>query len=233
MNNRNRLAPVTLSGKYPVAQLIIDGLFPQATRLDHRRRLLFEYRGLHAVPFTGIDHSAARLCVGLCHVPDLFSVLGNDLNDRNIELLRKFEVTVIVGRHTHDRTGTIVRQHIIRQPDRHFSSVQRVDGIASGKYPGLFLILHPIHIGLHGSVIDVLLHSLLRLLRGQSLCQRMLRCQHHKGRTVQCVRSGGIDGDLLIPAVHRKIHLRTVGLTDPLGLHLLNLLWPVQFIQIL
>ena len=60
----------------------------------------------------------------------------------------------------------------------------------------------------------------------------MLRGQHHEGGSVESVGAGGVDGDLLIPAVDGEIHLRAVGFADPVGLHLLDLLRPVQLVQI-
>ena len=44
---------------------------------------------------------------------------------------------------------------------------------------------------------------------------------------------GGIYGDLLITSVYREIYLGTVGLADPVGLHLLYLFRPVQLVQII
>ena len=65
----------------------------------------------------------ACFCIGLGHVLDLFSVLGDNLDDRDIEFLCKFKVTVIVGRYAHDGAGTVICQYIIRQPDRNLCAV--------------------------------------------------------------------------------------------------------------
>ena len=60
----------------------------------------------------------------------------------------------------------------------------------------------------------------------------MLRSQYHEGRAVQRIRTCGIYGDLLITVLHLEIHLSTVRLADPVGLHLLYLLRPVQLVQV-
>ena len=61
----------------------------------------------------------------------------------------------------------------------------------------------------------------------------MFGSQNHKSSAVERIRSGCVNRDLLVRALHREINLRAVRLTDPVGLHLLYLLRPVQLIQIL
>ena len=152
VHDRNRLAPVALTGKYPVAQLIIHGCTSDSPFFYDMRRFLLKDCRLHAIPLAGIDHGAACLRISFCHMFDLFAVFGNNLDDRNTKLRRELKVTVIVGRNTHDRTRTIISQNIIRQPDRGLLPIQRVDGIASGEYTRLLLILHTVHIRLHGCI---------------------------------------------------------------------------------
>ena len=60
----------------------------------------------------------------------------------------------------------------------------------------------------------------------------MLRCKHHKGSAVQCIRSCGINRNLFISAFYREIHLCTIGLSNPVRLHLLYLFRPVKLVQI-
>ena len=60
----------------------------------------------------------------------------------------------------------------------------------------------------------------------------MLRSQYHEGCAVQGIRTGGINGDLLVSSLNLEINLSTVGFSDPLALHFLNLLRPVQFVQV-
>ena len=152
MNDRDRLAPVTLSGEYPVTQLVVDSLLTDASGLDHRRSLFLQHCGLHTIPLAGVDHGSACLGISLGHVLDLFSILCDNLDDRDVKFGRKFEVTVIMGRYAHDRAGTIICQYIVRQPDRNLCAVDRIDGIASGKHAGLLFVLHTVYIGTHGGI---------------------------------------------------------------------------------
>ena len=52
----------------PVPQLIIYRSPAHTPLFNHMGRLFFQDCGLHAVPFAGIDHRAAGLGVGLCHI---------------------------------------------------------------------------------------------------------------------------------------------------------------------
>ena len=133
VNDRNRFSPVTLSGEYPVAQLVIHGSFAETALFDDMRCLFFQDCGLHAVPFAGIDHGSRGLRVSLRHILDFHAVFRDNLNDRNVKFLRKLKVTVVMCGNTHDRTGTVVCQYVVRQPDRSLFTVQRIDRIASSE----------------------------------------------------------------------------------------------------
>ena len=61
----------------------------------------------------------------------------------------------------------------------------------------------------------------------------MLRSENQEGRAVEGVRAGGEDLDLLRSPLRREVHLGAIGSPDPLGLHLLHLLRPVQLVEIL
>ena len=138
-----------------------------------------------------------------------------------------------MGRYAHDGAGTIVRQNVIRQPDRHLRAVQRIDGIASGKYAGLLLVLETVHGGSQGSLINIVLHCRPLLVRSQFLCQSVLGSQNHEGSAVEGVGTGGIDGNHVVGTVNLEVDLGTIALSDPVRLHLLNLLRPLQLIQII
>ena len=122
MDNGNRLSPVTLPGKYPVTKLKVYGLLSKTTFLNHCRSIFFKDRGLHSIPLTGIDHGSA--CLGIClgHIFNFPAVLCNNLNNGNVELLRKLKVPVIMSRHAHDGTGTVVGKDVIGKPDGYLGT---------------------------------------------------------------------------------------------------------------
>ena len=123
VNDRDRFAPVTLTGEYPVTQFEVYGFTSDTHLFDHHRSFFLQYRRFHTVPVTGVDHSSRSLGICFCHIFDFFSIFCDNLNDRNIELGCKFKVTVIMGRYTHDCSGTVISQYIVRQPDRYFGTI--------------------------------------------------------------------------------------------------------------
>ena len=108
MYDRDRLAPVTLTGEYPVTQLIIDSLVTDTSLLNHFRRFFFQYGRFHTIPLARVDHRAGCLGIRLSHVLDLFAIFCDNLDDRDIKFLCKLEVTVIVCRYAHDSACTVV-----------------------------------------------------------------------------------------------------------------------------
>ena len=233
MDDGDRLAPISLAGEYPVTQLVVDSLLTDALLLDHHGSFLLQDCGLHPVPVSGIDHGAAGLGIGLCHVFDLFPILRDDLDNGKIKLLRELEVTVVVGRDAHDGAGTVICQYIIGKPDRDLLLIQGIDGVGSGKDARFLLILQTVYIGLHGGVVDIFVYSFPGLGRCQRGCQLMLRRKHHEGRAVQSIRPGGIDRDLLFSSLDGELHLCAVGFSDPVGLHFLYFFRPVKLVQII
>ena len=87
------------------------------------RGFLLQHRGLHAVPLAGINHHAARLGISLRHVLDFLAVLGDDLDNRDAELRRELEIAVVMRGHAHDGPRTVIRQHVVGQPNRHLGPV--------------------------------------------------------------------------------------------------------------
>ena len=60
----------------------------------------------------------------------------------------------------------------------------------------------------------------------------MLRGEYHKGCAVKRIRSCCVDSDLLVASLYRELNLCTVGFADPVGLHLFNLLRPVELVEV-
>src|SRR3546814_7390652 len=65
-------------------------------------------------------HKAAGADIGLVAVEDLSVrvAVGNDAVDREVIFAREIEVALVVRRTAEDRTGAIVHQHIVDDPDR-------------------------------------------------------------------------------------------------------------------
>ena len=124
--DRDRLTPVTLSGKYPVTQFeVFLCRLPLSSPLSHSMISFFcfcygfsllKIRNLQVFPYaTSVNASSST------------STAFDYFNDRQIELLGKFPVTGIMSRNRHDCTSSVAHQYIIRYPDRNFFSIYRIN----------------------------------------------------------------------------------------------------------
>ena len=197
------------------------------------RSFFFQDCGFHTVPVAGIDHGSGSFGISFCHVFNCFAVFCDNLDDRDIKFFSELKVTVIMSRYTHDRTGTVICQYIVGQPDRNFCSVQRISRIASGKYTSFFLILHTVHVGFHGCCIDISINGFFLIRCCKICCQFVLRSQYHESCTVKGIRSCRIDCDLFIFSFYRKIYFCTVRFADPFSLHFLYFFRPFQLVQVI
>src|SRR5690606_8678661 len=59
----------------------------------------------------------------------------------------------------------------------------------------------------------------------------MFRREHHECRTVERIRTSSVDSDLFVAAIYGKANFRTLALTDPVALHRLDLVRPVEIID--
>ena len=102
-NNGQRLAPITLPRKQPVAQLVIDRTFSGAVLLKPFGDFLFRFRTWQAINYRRVDRNSFadksnRIFVSrrLHHFPD-----------RQIEFSSKLQIALIVGRYAHDCTCAV------------------------------------------------------------------------------------------------------------------------------
>ena len=171
-------------------------------------------------------------------------------HDRQTEDSSEFVVTFVVRRHRHDRASAVTSQNIIRNEDGHLLTVDRVRGIGAQENAGLFLILLPFHVRLRRDRALVRVHSSLRRscakgptlidvrlvpLGHQLLYELVLRRENHVGRAKQGVRTRGehVDGVLVaVGALSLERHLRAAGTADPIPLHRLDLVRPIQQVEV-
>ena len=59
--------------------------------------------------------------------------------NRQVELLREFEIALVVRGHGHDRAGAVAHQHVVGDPDRDLLVVHRIDRVGAGEDAGLLL----------------------------------------------------------------------------------------------
>ena len=126
--------------------------------------------------------------------------------------------------HGHNRTGTVVGQHVVGSPHGQLCAGQRVDRVAAGEHAGLLALGGlAIDIAQRLDVLAVLLQGGLLLGCHNLLGERRIRSNHDEGCAVQGVRAGGEHGEglssLVLGGLNLEAHLGTFGAANPVALH--------------
>ncbi len=140
-------------------------------------------------------------------------------------------------RNRHDGPRAVARQHVVRNEDRDLAPVHGVDPRhAREAHARLFLVqLRALEVALAGRLLLVggdFRGVLDRPVREPFRHLRVLRRKHHVRRAEQRVAPRRVDRDLR-PGRRAEIHQRPRRLADPVALHLLDALRPVERVQIL
>ena len=232
VDQRNGLAPVTLSVEGPVFHLVLDtgmadALFYQVFGHFGDGILLIG----QAVEEAGVDHLAVAGIGFFLNVAAF-----DDFNNIDTEFMGKFPVTLVMGRHCHDRAGAVSHHDIVGDKDRDHLAVHGVDRFQSlNLETGLILDqLGTLELGLPGALLAVSLDGVhvgdtVRVF----VDQRMLGRHDHKSNAKERVRPCGIDFDLLIYAVEGEVYKSAGGLADPVDLLQLDVLGIIHIIQAL
>ncbi len=240
VHDRERLAPVALAREQPVAQLVLDGAGADAVGLEPCDDGLLGVGHVEAVQVVAVDQRSVTGERGLGQVTAL-----DDLDDVETEGGRELPVALVVAGHGHDRAGAVAGEHVVGDEHRQLVPVDRVHGVDAEEDAGLLLVLLALEVGLGRD---------RRAVRGDGLGRRggpagppgidalgPLRChqpvdqvvlggQRHVGGTEQRVRTRGEHLDAV--AVRIELHLGTVRAPDPVALHGLDLLRPVQVLEV-
>src|SRR5215475_3647506 len=113
-NDWERLAPITLTRKKPVAQFVIDRALAEAALFQPLRDFSNRVARLQPINNRRIDRNA------VADESDRIFVARrlNDLADRQIEFAREFQVALVVRGNGLNSTGAVAQQNVIRDPDR-------------------------------------------------------------------------------------------------------------------
>ena len=151
-----------------------------------------------------------------------------------------------MGGHRHDGAGAVAEQNVVGDEHRNALAVRGVRGVGTGEHAGLGFVLLTLQIRLGGDRAAVVGHRCRRcgstggpsrvdalgpLRGGERIDEFVLRRQHHVGGAEQGVGAGGEHLD--VGAVGVEEHRRPSGPPDPVALHGLNLLRPVQDVEVL
>ena len=135
-------------------------------------------------------------------------------------------------RHSHDRAGAVVHQHVVGDPDRNARVVDGVRGEEAGEDPGLGS-RRALFGGSGAGLADVLADLVAgRGLLGQRVDEWMLRREHEEGRPEQRVGTGGEHRDVDVELLDPEEDLRAFRPADPVALHRQHAFRPVQILHL-
>ena len=132
MNNWNRLTPVSLTREYPVTELIINLCITNSLFCKEFNHLFLSFFNFKSINEIRIDkHTCCYICKCCLININFFTILGYNLNNRQIKLLGKLPVSFIMCRNSHDSTCTIAHKYIVRYPDWNFLAINRINCLKS------------------------------------------------------------------------------------------------------
>ena len=143
----------------------------------------------------------------------------------------ELEVALVAARHGHDRPGAVAHQHVVGDPDRDVLAGDRVGGVAAREHAGLLAVLVlALDVLAAGGLALVREHGRRPLRRRQVGDERVLRRQHHERGPEQRVGTGR--EHLIGPAGEAKSIACTRGAADPVALHRLDRVGPLEHVQV-
>ena len=171
-------------------------------------------------------------------------------DDRQSEGFGELAVALILAGNAHHRTGAVPHQHVVGHEHRNPAVRERDQGPSAQEDPRLGVAAVGVaHLGGAGPVGGHRLRGCRRAagpgvggsrrpgVSGQLLHQRMLGRQHHVGGAEQGVGPGGEHLDVAHRSVQRcdrtERDQRPLGAADPVALHGLDRLRPVEAVEVL
>ncbi len=240
VQDRDRTAPVALPGDEPVAQTVVDRGMTLALTIEPRDDRGDRLAAGHAVevgmrvhddPVAGVREILIPAHGGIVAI----AVRGLDHPpDRQPERARKGVVALVVRGHGHDRSGPVLHQDVVGDVHRQLLAVDRVGDGAPERDPGLRLLgVAALLAGLGERVVDVVVHLLL--VRGsvrEAHDVGMLWRHDEERRAEERVGTGGEHGIVDPELLAAERHLGTLAAPDPVALHRLDVLRPVDQLEV-
>ena len=226
-----RLAPVTLARKEPVAELVVDGSLADMVCLEPFDHFLFAIGHVEAIEEAGIDMEAVA-------GERLFGEIAaaDDFDDGEIEGFCKVVVAGVVAGNAHDGASAVGRENIVGNPDRGFLVVDWIDRISAGENAGLcFREVGALEVGFLGCGIAVGFDGGFLGVGDDRFHERVFRRENEEGCAKEGIWARGEDADLAVDGRFRgesEIDFGTEGTADPVALHGFDALRPVEFVEV-
>ncbi len=163
---------------------------------------------------------------------------GDHAPDRQPELDRELEVTLVVGRHGHDRARAVAGEHVVGDEDRDALAVDRVDRLGAEHHAGLLAVgREAVDLGPASRLQDVVAHLGVAIRVGQGLDQRVLGGEDHERGAVQRVGPRREDAQRVATGLvgvgrDREVDLGAFGAADPVRLLDADRLGPVDALEV-
>ncbi|CCY20904.1 uncharacterized protein BN782_00673 [Eubacterium sp. CAG:786] len=234
VDNGDRLAPVSLTGEYPVAQLVVHLFATLAVCGEPLLYLHLCFLDGKPVQELGIHHNAGG-AVGERFLLDVLAALYY-LDYRQVKYLCELPVAGVVRGYCHDGAGAVGHQNIVGNEDRYFLAVNgiyRADALQL--YAGLVLVhLGAVEVGLArcGCLVFADSVHILQLV-SPLLNDGVLRGDYHISRAEQRVGACGVYRQH-VAGCGGEIHLGAGGAAYPVllsGLYLLEVINAVQVVD--
>ena len=243
VDDRERLAPVALAAEQPVAQLVVDRAVAGAVRLEpgvghgDAVGLVVDAVQVERVVGRGDVRRVADERDGPRRRVErrLDAVLGEplggrllDRRDRQAELAGELEVALVAARHRHDRPGAVAHQHVVGDPDRDLLAVDRVDRGRAGEHAGLGLACRPG--GRCPSSPPPPCGTRRRRRRGRRVVSSSTSGCSGASTMNDAPNSvsGRVVNTVIGPAGDVEVHAGAVAAADPVALHRLDRVGPVE-----
>ncbi len=161
---------------------------------------------------------------------------GDNLTDGDVVCVCEIPVTLVVPWNRHDGAGSVAGQDIVCDPDWDPLVVHGVDSVGTQEDAGLVLReVGALQIGFSGGLLAIGFDGFSLFVISENIDQVMLGREDHEGGAEEGVWAGGEDTNRCVDAGlggDGEIHLSADGFADPVALHGLDLLGPVQGLQI-
>ena len=232
VDDRDRSAPIALTGNEPVAQAIVDAAFPQSLFFHVVDDGFHGFMHFHARERTGIDQDAVLVFIGMVHFFQLqfvvFRLQSDDLRD--VVFRSEHPVTLVTRRYAHDGAGTIIVEDVVGDPNLDALARQRMDAVDAGIHADFFRFrARPFDIaGIAYFFAECFQFGFLGIVFQNLVDQRMFRRQDDESDTVNRVRTRRVDGYFFLQAGNVEAEFQAFTAADPVLLHSLDAFRPAR-----
>ena len=190
MDNRDRRSPVALAADTPVADPEVRLWLSEAAYLQIIYDFFTGIGTRHTIVLARIHHDAFIMTAFV-----VGCIVSHYANNWQVEFLGEFVVSFVVGGNSHNRTGAVASQDIIRYPNGDFRARKGVERIRPRENTRFFFVFLAFHLGFFTRLCYIRLDFTSLVWGSQGFHQLMFWGEHHESSTVQGVRPGREDGD--------------------------------------